>query len=95
MPTEIKQIDDDVNGRTILRISGEMLQDDAELIERIAGSIHTETGNQMVIDLADLDFLDSDAASILKHLEENRGFMLEGMEIFLQSAVNDAERSSI
>jgi anti-anti-sigma regulatory factor len=92
MPTEIKQIDDSENNRTILRVSGEMFHDDAELIERIATAIHVDTGHKVTIDLADLDFLDSDAASILKRLAETAGFSLEGIEIFLQSAVNDAER---
>lgn len=93
MATQIKQIDN--NGKTILRVGGELLHDDALLLERIATGVHEDTGNHITIDLADLDFLDSEAASILKRLADLDGFEIEGMEIFLQSAVNDAERHGV
>ena len=93
MATQITQIDLPDRRRTILRVEGDMLLDDAILLEKVAVCITGENGNQIVIDLADLDFLDSDAASILKRLEDNHGCEIEGVEIFLQSAVNMAERS--
>ena len=90
MATQITQIDD--NDKTTLRVDGEMSREDAVLIERIAVGIRSDTGNNITIDLADLDFLDSEAAPILKRLAELEGFTIEGVEIFLQSAVNNAER---
>lgn len=95
MATQINQIDDAVNGRTILRVSGEMLHDDAVLLERIAASIHEENGNSVVIDLADIDFLDSEAAPFLRRLSESDGYSIEGLEIFLQSTIDQAERTAI
>lgn len=92
MPTQINQIDHAEIRTTMLRVDGEMFQQDAELLERIAVDIRSESGNKVVIDLADLDFLDSDAAPILRRLGELDGFAIEGMEIFLQSAINNAER---
>ena len=94
MATQITQIDLPDRHRTILRVEGDMLHDDAILLEKIAISINTENGNQIVIDLADLDFLDSESASVLKRLEDIDGFEIEGVEIFLQSAVDMAERAS-
>jgi len=94
MATQITQIDLPDRRRTILRVEGEMLYDDAILLEKVATCISGENDNRIVIDLADLDFLDSDAASILKRLEDVNGFEIEGVEIFLQSAVNMAERAS-
>ena len=76
----------------MLRIEGEMFQEDAKLLERIAMNIRSNIGNKVVIDLADLDFLDSDAASTLRHLADLEGVAIEGIEIFLQAAVNSAER---
>jgi anti-anti-sigma factor len=93
MATQITQVDLADRHLTILRVEGEMLLDDAVLIEKIANSIVAENGNKIVIDLADLDFLDSEAASILKRLEDVEGFEIEGVEIFLQSAVDMAERT--
>ncbi len=94
MATQINQIDDNVNGRTILRVEGEMLGDDARLLERIGLEIRAETGNKVSIDLADLDFLDSEAAPILRRLDNLDGFIIQGMEIFLQTVVNEAERQT-
>lgn len=70
-----------------------MLLDDAILLEKVAICLTDQNENKIVIDLADLDFLDSDAASVLKRLEDTKGCEIEGIEIFLQSAVNMAERA--
>lgn len=92
MATQITQIDLPDKRRTILRVEGDMLHEDAVVLEKLATCITGESGNKIVIDLADLDFLDSEAASILKRLEDNHGCEIEGVEIFLQSAVDMAER---
>lgn len=92
MPTEITQIDEPEHERTILRMHGEMSRADAELIERIAGDIRRETGNSVVVDLADLDLIDGEAASILRRIDERMGYSLQGAEIFLQTIVDHAER---
>ncbi|MEO7659139.1 MAG: STAS domain-containing protein [Pyrinomonadaceae bacterium] len=95
MATQINQVDDDVNCRTTLKVAGELFSDDAKLLEKISVEIRSETGNQIVIDLADLDFIDSEAAPILRRLENLDGFELQGMEIFLQTIVNSVERTSL
>ena len=91
MATKITQVDLPERRRTILRVEGEMFREDAELIEKIAECIVPDD-TTIVIDLADLDFLDSEAASVLKRLEDVKGYEIEGVEIFLQSAVDMAER---
>ncbi|MBK8464386.1 MAG: anti-sigma factor antagonist [Chloracidobacterium sp.] len=93
MATQITQIDLPDRHRTILRVEGDMLFDDAILLEKVAKCLHNENENKIVIDLADLDFLDSDAASVLKRLEDDDGCEIEGVEIFLQSAIDMAERA--
>lgn len=95
MPTKIKQIDHADSRFTSLRIEGEMFSEDAELLERIAMDLVTDKSRRVTIDLADLDFLDSEAATFLKRLEHHEGISIEGIEIFLQSVVNDVERGRI
>ncbi len=56
MPTNIVQIEDAENGKTILRVEGEMTRTDAELLEKIALEMRGETGKNLTIDLADLHF---------------------------------------
>lgn len=92
MPTQITQRES--NGRTYLQVEGDMLIDDAILLERIADEIHADSGVHVTVDLADLDFLDSESASVLKRLQSKEGISIEGLEIFLQSAINAAERNS-
>ncbi|MEQ1604801.1 MAG: hypothetical protein ABL999_08015 [Pyrinomonadaceae bacterium] len=95
MATQINQIDDNVRGITTLRVEGELLGDDARLIERIGVDIRSETGNDIIVDVADLDFLDSDAAPILRRLDMLDGFSIQGMEIFLQTVINEVERHAV
>ncbi len=92
MPTQIKQIDHPDVRTTILRVEGDMFQDDAVLLERIAVEIRADNGNKIIIDLADLDFLDSDAAPRLRGFSKLVGCVIEGFVVFLQSAVDRAER---
>ena len=68
-----------------------MLHDDAILLEKLAHCITGESGNKIVIDLADLDFLDSEAAPILRRLDRLEGFSIQGMEIFLKTVINEVE----
>jgi anti-anti-sigma factor len=91
MPTHITQIDDTENHRTVLRVDGEMTLEDARLLEKIATQLCDSSESQVIIDLAELDFMDSDAAPTLKSMKA-RGFVLEGIEIFLQTVVNESER---
>lgn len=94
MATQINQIDDNINGRTVLRVEGDLFEEDARLLERIGLEIRAETGNRVAIDIADLDFLDSEAAPILRRLDHLDGFSLQGMEIFLQTVINEVERQA-
>ncbi|HTH37731.1 MAG TPA: hypothetical protein VL572_07185 [Pyrinomonadaceae bacterium] len=94
MPTHITQIDDNEHQRTVLRVEGEMMLDDALLLERIASDIQTDLDTCVTIDLAELDLLDSEAAAVLRRMDQRVGFRIEGMETFLQSAVNAAEKQA-
>ncbi len=91
MPTQITQTEHEFE--TCLKIEGELLYDDAVVIERLAKDILADSGVPVRVDLADIDFLDSEAASILVRMQANKDLIIDGMEIFLQSAVDAAERS--
>ncbi len=94
MATHITQTQHGDTGQTVLAVKGEMMLDDALLIERVARSMRKYNEGPILIDLADLDFLDSDSAAILRRLADDAdNFALEGMELFLQTAIDAAERS--
>ena len=92
MATQITEVEDAERGKTILRVEGEMMQDDAILLEKIALSMREETGENLTLDLADLDFLDSNSAAVLVRLQREHGFEIEGIEFFLQSVINETEK---
>jgi anti-anti-sigma regulatory factor len=94
MPTNIIQTVSDEDGSVTLRVEGDMLLDDALLLEKIAVGMRGDNFREVVIDLADLDFLDSESAPVLKRLAKELGFKIEGIEIFLQSAIDSAERTA-
>ena len=94
MATNITQTIDETDGHLTLRVEGEMMLDDALLVEKLALEMRSHYGRRLTIDLADLDFLDSESAPVLKRLERDHGFAIDGMEIFLQSAIDTAERNA-
>ena len=94
MPTTITEIIDEERGKRILRVEGDLLEADAILLEKIALGMRSENGQNITLDLADLDFLDSESAPILQRMEREHGFEIEGIEIFRQTIVNQAEKRS-
>ncbi|PYT00967.1 MAG: hypothetical protein DMF63_04695 [Acidobacteria bacterium] len=92
MPTNIIQSVDESGNRIILRVEGDMLLEDALLLEKIAVEMRDDADGDVTIDLADLDFMDSESAPVLRRLAKEKGFNIEGMEIFLQSAIDSVER---
>jgi len=92
MPTHITQIEDTERNKTILRVSGSMKLEDAMILEKIALELRGKTGKNITLDLADLNFLDSESAPVLKRLERERNFEIEGLMIFLQRIIEEVER---
>ena len=93
MPTKITQVEDPERNKTILHVEGEMFFDDAVLLEKIALEMRDEIGRNITLDLADLDLIDSESASILKRMEREENFEIEGVEYFLQKVVEETEKS--
>jgi anti-anti-sigma factor len=92
MATHITQTESKEGGTVRLHIDGEMLLDDSLLVERLVRQLRADGPREVVIDLADLDFLDSDSATVLRRLAGESGVRIEGVEIFLQSVINDVEK---
>ena len=65
MPTQITQVDDPDTGKAIFRVEGQVLHDDAVLLDRIASDFADSTGRAVDIDLADVDFIDSEATEFV------------------------------
>ncbi len=92
MPTTITQLDDTERGKTILRVEGSLTLTDAVLLEKIALDLRAKIGRNLTLDLADLHFMDSESAPVLKRIEREHGFEIEGIEYFLQKIVAESDR---
>lgn len=92
MPTQITQVEDAARRRTVLRVEGQIVRDDAVLLARIARGLNEASENHIAIDVADADFIDSEAASVLKDLQASYCIELVGVETLLQNAINEVER---
>ncbi len=93
MPTTITQLEDTERGKTILRVEGSMTLTDAVLLEKIALDLRAKIGRNLTLDLADLHFMDSESAPVLKRIEREHGFEIEGIEYFLQKIVAESDRT--
>lgn len=93
MATSITQLDDPDRGLNVLRIEGDVMLDDARLIERVVRDLkETEPNKDIVIDLADIGFLDSEGASVLNGLNQ-QGVGFEGVHYFVQKVIEQIERA--
>lgn len=92
MPTNITEIEDAARGKTVLCVEGSLTFDDAVLLEKIALGLRAEKGRNLTIDLSGLHFMDSESAPVLKRIEREHSFEIEGVEYFLQKIVTEAER---
>ncbi len=75
-----------------MRVEGSLTYEDAVLLEKIVLNIRDNNKKDIMIDLADVHFLDSESAPILTRIEHQHGFEIVGIEIFLQTIVNEAEK---
>ncbi len=89
MPTKITELEDSERNKTILRVEGELTHEDAVLLEKIALDLRATKEKELTIDLANLHFMDSDSAPVVRRLEQKHGFEIEGLQLFLQKIVEE------
>ena len=91
MPTNITQIEDEVRNRVILRVDGELLLEDATLLKKIAIELGEDGSKSVLLDLSELNLIDSESAPILRNLEKDHKISIEGLEFLLQKAIDQTE----
>ncbi len=79
------------SGATVLKVEGSLYLRDAELLEKLCRDLGSETQRPVTLDLADLNFLDSESASVLCRLKREQGVRLEGLHLFIEKVVEMAE----
>ena len=84
-------ISDNAGETTVLKVEGSLYQRDAELLEKICRDLGSKTQRPVTLDLASLNFLDSNSASVLCRLKQELGVRLEGLHLFIEKVVELAE----
>lgn len=92
MPTQITQLETEDGARTTLRIAGSLTLTDAELLARLCANLREQRATHITVDLSDLDFLDSDSAAVLASLKRQYDVTLEGVHLFIQEVIDQAEQ---
>jgi anti-anti-sigma regulatory factor len=92
MPTRITEVSTPNAQRTTLHVEGTLLEQDAELIERICRDLKSEGRRHITLDLGDLSFLDSDSAQILCRLKAEQNVSFEGLHLFIQRVIEMTEQ---
>ncbi len=92
MPTTLTQVEDTERGKMMLHVEGSLTFEDAILLEKISLGMRAKLNRNLTLDLADLHFLDSESAPVIKRMESKHGFEIEGLQIFLQKVVEETER---
>lgn len=92
MPTEITE--KNVEGITLLSVRGEMNADDAEILRRLVRDMLAGGRSQIIVDLADLAFIDSDSAPVLREIANLPEVSIEGTDSLIQNAIDLVEKRS-
>ncbi len=93
MPTRITQVGHQTGATRKLKVEGTLTLADAELLEGICNELCGQSGSCIIVDLADITFLDSASAWVLCRLKR-QGISLEGLDLFVQKVVELAEKTS-
>ena len=80
---------------TVLKVEGSLYLRDAELLEKICRDLGEETGHHLILDLADLSFLDSESASVLCRLKREQNVTLEGLHLFIAKVIELTEAEAV
>lgn len=75
-----------------LKIEGGLYAADAELLEETCRTVILQTKLPVILELADLTFLDSDSASILSRIKREQNVCFEGLQLFIKKVVELADQ---
>ena len=84
MTVKITKVNDPQD-RTVLKVEGKLMAQDAEMLERMFEVV--ENGQRAAVDLSGVTFIDSDGAAILRRLER-KSVELKGADFFIQSIID-------
>jgi len=78
---------------TVFKVEGTLYLRDAELLEKICRDVGNRTKRPVTLELAGLNYLDSDSAAVLCRMKREQNVSLEGLHLFIEKVVELTEES--
>jgi anti-anti-sigma regulatory factor len=91
MSLRISQENDYERGLMTLRVEGSLHLADAQMLEDLCHELRQWRSGRLVIDLADVTFLDDESARILRGLRSQPETTLTGLQLFTELMVERSE----
>jgi anti-anti-sigma factor len=79
----------------VLKVEGTLYLRDTELLEKICRNIAARANCTITLDLANINFLDSDGAAVLCRMKREQGVRLEGLHLFIAKVVELSEAEEV
>jgi len=78
---------------TVFKVEGTLYLRDAELLEKICKEVGNQTHRPVTLELAGLNYLDSESAAVLCRMKREQNVSLEGLHLFIAKVVELTEES--
>ena len=78
---------------TIFKVEGTLYLRDAELLEKICRDVGHQTKRPVILELAGLNYLDSESAAVLCRMKREQNVSLQGLHLFIEKVVELTEES--
>jgi len=93
MTTRITQVESENGGRAVLKVEGSLGAAEVEVLEKVCAELREQSGREVLLDLAGLNFMDSESAAVLARLRREQNVELDGLHFFIQQVIEIAERA--
>ena len=84
-------ISDVASAPTVFKVEGTLYLRDAELLEKICRDVGNQTKRPVTLELAGLNYLDSESAAVLCRMKREQNVSLEGLQLFIEKVVELTE----
>ena len=91
MAYRITQSEDAQNGKMILLLEGSFEGEGGQKIEQVCQEAQKKFGNNIIIDVSGVTFLDESSSAVLCRLKYNPGLSIVGCHLFTKKCIDQSE----
>jgi anti-anti-sigma regulatory factor len=91
MAYRITQSEDAQNGKMILLLEGSFEGEGGQKIEQVCQEALKRFGNNIIIDVSGVTFLDESSSNVLCRLRNHQGLSIVGCHLFTKKCIDQSE----